>query len=45
MVMHPFNSNPWEAEAGNLYECEASLIYTASPRLARIYSEVKVKLR
>lgn len=45
MVMHPFNSNTWEAEASNISEFEASLIYIASPRLARMYSEVKVKLR
>lgn len=45
MVVHPFNSNTREAEAGNLYEFEVSLICTASSRLSKMYSEVKVKLR
>jgi hypothetical protein len=45
MVMHPSNSNTWEAEAGDLYEFQTSLIYTTSSRLSRIYCEVTVNLK
>lgn len=31
MVTHAFNSSTWEAEAGNLFEFKARLVYKLSP--------------
>ena len=35
MVVHAFSLSTWEAEAGNLCEFEASLVYRANSRTAR----------
>lgn len=45
VAAHTSNSNTWEAEAGDLYEFQTSLIYTTSSRLSRIYCEVTVNLK
>jgi hypothetical protein len=35
MVAHTFNPSTWEAEAGEISELEASLVYKVSSRTAR----------
>jgi hypothetical protein len=36
MVAHAFNPSTWEAEAGGIFEFEASLVYRVSSRTARL---------
>jgi hypothetical protein len=35
MVAHAFNPSTWEAEAGGIFEFEASLVYRVSSRTTR----------
>jgi hypothetical protein len=39
MVVHTFNPSTWEAEAGQISEFEASLIYKVSPGQLGLYRE------
>jgi hypothetical protein len=43
VVAHTFNPSTWEAEAGSLYEFEASLVYRASSRDSQGYKEKQKK--